>query len=200
MRALAVIPARGGSQRIKMKNVRSFHGKPIIAYSILTARASGLFDCIIVSTDDERIAAVARAYGAKIHQRGRLLAQDEVGTQEVMAAVLEWRTKTAHAPLPEFACCIYPCAPLMETSDLVRGLDELKQDTMLGFVFSSDASDVDAGQWYWGRTSAFLARTPLEPPHAVRHYLPPDQVCDINTEEDWNRCEILYQAQERVTI
>src|SRR3990167_6990708 len=66
MRYLAVIPARGGSKRIPGKNIRSFFGKPMIAYSIQVAIDSGVFDSIIVSTDDEEIAAVARHYGADV--------------------------------------------------------------------------------------------------------------------------------------
>ena len=64
---LAIIPARGGSKRIPRKNIKDFCGKPIIAYSIETAIKSGLFDKVIVSTDDEEIAEVARRYGAEVH-------------------------------------------------------------------------------------------------------------------------------------
>ena len=60
---VAVIPARGGSKRIPRKNIRDFAGKPIIAYSIDCAKQSGLFDRIIVSTDDEEIADVATRFG-----------------------------------------------------------------------------------------------------------------------------------------
>ncbi|MBQ2100455.1 MAG: pseudaminic acid cytidylyltransferase, partial [Lachnospiraceae bacterium] len=66
MRKLAIITARGGSKRIPRKNIKDFCGKPIIAYSITAALESGLFDEVMVSTDDEEIAAVARQYGASV--------------------------------------------------------------------------------------------------------------------------------------
>src|SRR5689334_16418422 len=66
MTSIAIIPARGGSKRIPRKNIKDFSGKPIIAYSILAAKSTGLFDVVMVSTDDEEIAAVARSYGAEV--------------------------------------------------------------------------------------------------------------------------------------
>ena len=63
---IAIIPARGGSKRIPRKNVKDFYGKPMIAWSIEAAKASGCFDKIIVSTDDQEIADIARQFGAEI--------------------------------------------------------------------------------------------------------------------------------------
>ena len=88
---IAVIPARGGSKRIPRKNIRAFAGKPIIAYSIAAARECGLFDRIIVSTDDEEIAAVARAFGAETpFRRPPELSDDHTGTDPVTAHALTW--------------------------------------------------------------------------------------------------------------
>ena len=82
MKRLAVIPARGGSKRIPRKNLRAFAGRPIIAHSIQAARDSGLFDVVLVSTDDEEIADVARAHGADVpFLRPRELADDHTGMQ-----------------------------------------------------------------------------------------------------------------------
>src|SRR5580704_4424133 len=88
---VAVIPARGGSKRIPRKNIRSFQGKPIIGYSIECALRSGLFGRVIVSTDDSRIAEVARDFGAEVpFVRPAALADDHAGTIEVIANAVEW--------------------------------------------------------------------------------------------------------------
>lgn len=186
---IAIIPARGGSRRIPGKNIRLFHGKPIIAYSIETARASGLFDKIVVSTDSVEVATVAKAYGAKIHNRARKLAEDQVGTQEVMRAALQWWASSPGTKAPEFACCIYATAPLMRASDLANGLAAVAGGSTYALAAGPDADD--AGQWYWGRPKAFLQSVPLEG-NSARLCLPASRVCDINTEDDWQRAERMY--------
>ena len=90
MKNIAIIPARGGSKRIPRKNIRPFLGKPVIAYSIAAALQSGLFDEVMVSTDDEEIAEVARQYGAKVpFMRSATTADDYATTADVMLEVLE---------------------------------------------------------------------------------------------------------------
>jgi N-acylneuraminate cytidylyltransferase len=121
---IAVIPARGGSKRIPRKNIRSFCGKPIIAYSIAAARESALFDQIIVSTDDEEIAAVARACGATTpFIRPKEIADDFTGTNAVVKHAIGWfaeqRTDIAHV------CCIYATAPLIESRFIREGYERL---------------------------------------------------------------------------
>ena len=114
---LAVIPARGGSKRIPRKNIKPFRGKPAICWSIEAARASGLFDRIIVSTDDEEIAAVALQGGAEVpFVRPPELSNDFAGTTEVVAHAAEW--VTAHWEKPEAVCCIYVTAPFVRPADL----------------------------------------------------------------------------------
>jgi N-acylneuraminate cytidylyltransferase len=121
---VAVIPARGGSKRIPRKNIRLFAGKPIIAYSIAAARQCGLFDRIIVSTDDEEIAGVARDFGAETPFRRPLeLSDDHTGTDPVTAHALTWLAD--HGQDAEFACCIYATAPFIQADDLRRGYDAL---------------------------------------------------------------------------
>ena len=91
MKNLCVIPARGGSKRIPRKNIRLFAGKPMIAHSIVAARASGLFADVIVSTDDQEIAAIARAHGAEPpFIRPTELSNDHAGTIEVIAHAIRW--------------------------------------------------------------------------------------------------------------
>jgi pseudaminic acid cytidylyltransferase len=124
---LAVIPARGGSKRILRKNIRSFCGKPMIAWSIETARQSGCFDRIIVSTDDEEIADIARTYGAEApFLRPERLADDHTGTIPVIAHAIEWLTEQNFAP--EHVCCIYATAPFMTAPDLRESLAMLVRE------------------------------------------------------------------------
>ena len=110
---VAIIPARGGSKRIPRKNIRSFAGKPMIAHAIAAAQTSGLFDRIVVSTDDEEIAAVARTWGAEApFRRPAALADDHTGTDAVMAHAVRWCLEAGwHV---EVACCIYATVPLLQ--------------------------------------------------------------------------------------
>lgn len=184
MSAVAIIPARGASVRVARKNILNFMGKPIIAYSIEAARASELFERIVVSTDDNEIADVAHEYGASILRR----APDDgvIGTQEV--------TRNALLELPTFdyACCVYATAPLMTANDLRHGFEMLRAQPDRPFAYPVDLEGNDAGQWYWGRVADFLARTPLH--RSVRVLTPEARVCDINTESDWQRAERMYEA------
>jgi N-acylneuraminate cytidylyltransferase len=118
---LAVIPARGGSKRIPRKNIRSFCGKPIIAWSIAAALDSGLFDQVLVSTDDAEIAEVSRALGALApFVRPASLSDDLAGTSPVVAHAVRWYR--GQGVLPQLACCIYATAPFVTADDLRNGL------------------------------------------------------------------------------
>lgn len=196
MKAAAIIPARGGSRRIPGKNIRPFHGRPIICYSIDTAIRSGLFEAgVWVSTEDPEIARVAWDAGAKVHPRQKELAENDVGTQQVVAAVAHalWPAGAS----PDALCCIYPCAPLMTVGDLRVGYGMLASG-ITPYVYTVGPDGVDAGQWYWGTTGAFLADVPLDTPaHRAmtsQHYrLPAERTCDVNTFEDWERAHWLYR-------
>jgi N-acylneuraminate cytidylyltransferase len=130
---VAIIPARGGSKRIQRKNIRDFHGLPILAYSIKAADASGCFDKIVVSTDDDEIAAVAREFGAETpFKRPADLADDHTGTTAVIRHALQWLDEHGHNF--EFTCCIYPTAPFLEAGSLREGLSKLR-DSECSFAF-----------------------------------------------------------------
>lgn len=131
---IAVIPARGGSKRIPRKNIKPFAGKPMIGYAIETARASGVFDRVIVSTDDAEIADIAKACGAELpFVRPTELADDHSPTVPVIAHTIEacralgW--EVSHA------CCIYPAVPLLRAIDLVEALALLEAHGGAGYVF-----------------------------------------------------------------
>lgn len=118
---LAVIPARGGSKRIPRKNIKSFHGKPMIVYAIEAALASRAFDRVIVSTDDAEIAEVARAHGAELpFIRPGELADDHTSTVQVIAHAIE--ACAAFGWSVEEVCCIYPGVPFISTDDLRAAL------------------------------------------------------------------------------
>ncbi|MGQ3210414.1 MAG: pseudaminic acid cytidylyltransferase [Shinella sp.] len=117
---LAVIPARGGSKRIPRKNVKPFAGKPMIVWSIDAALESGCFDRIIVSTDDEEIAAIASKAGADVpFMRPANLSDDYTGTIPVVAHAISWMQE--HARPAETVCCIYATAPFVRAEDIRRG-------------------------------------------------------------------------------
>lgn len=114
---IAVIPARGGSKRIPRKNIKPFAGKPMIAYAIQAARDSGLFEQVVVSTDDDEIADVAQAQGADVpFRRPAHLADDQTITVPVIAHAAQWFLDQGHRV--DAVCCIYPCVPLLRAADL----------------------------------------------------------------------------------
>ena len=117
MKNLCIIPARGGSKRIPHKNIKEFLGKPIIAYSIEAALKSGLFNEVMVSTDDEQIAAIAKQYGASVpFTRSAETANDFATTCDVLNEVLnEYRKR---GQVFDGMCCIYATAPLIAAEDL----------------------------------------------------------------------------------
>lgn len=133
---LALIPARGGSKRIPRKNIRPFRGRPMIAWSIEAASASGCFDCILVSTDDEEIAAVARSHGAEVpFLRPAHLADDQATTQAVVLHALQWCEQ--QGLVPRAVCCLYATAPFVQPADLVAAGQLLDQAPTGSFVFTA---------------------------------------------------------------
>ncbi|NEM98993.1 pseudaminic acid cytidylyltransferase [Pontibacter burrus] len=125
MKTIAIIPARGGSKRIPRKNIKDFLGRPIIAYSIRTALESGLFDEVMVSTDDAEIAEVATKLGANVpFLRSEATSDDFATTAAVLKEVLH-NYKTIGKQF-EFGCCIYPTAPLLTISALKEAYQQLQ--------------------------------------------------------------------------
>jgi pseudaminic acid cytidylyltransferase len=120
MAVLAVIPARGGSKRIPKKNIKHFHGKPMISYAIAGAAACNLFDKIVVSTDSREIAGVAERYGAEApFLRPKELADDFTPTAPVLLHALEQLHGLDMEY--EFLCCIYPTAVFIRPQYILEG-------------------------------------------------------------------------------
>jgi pseudaminic acid cytidylyltransferase len=136
---VAIIPARGGSKRIPRKNIRPFHGQPIIAFAIQCAQKSQLFDRIIVSTDDEEIARIAQSFGADVpFYRSTNNSDDFATTSDVLIEVLE--QLNAKNDFPVWACCIYPTTPLLLPSDLINAYN-LFQKGNADVVLAASAFD-----------------------------------------------------------
>ena len=136
---VAVIPARGGSKRIPRKNIRLFASQPIIVWPIKTALSSGLFDEVVVSTDDAEIAEVARAAGASVpFMRPENLSDDYADTKSVVRhAISELKLETE---LEVQVCCIYPTSVFVDAQLLKEGLEKLNE-SRCSFVFSVTSVD-----------------------------------------------------------
>ena len=136
MNAVAIITARGGSKRIPRKNVKEFLGKPILLYSIEAALNSGIFEEVMVSTEDEEIAELARRAGANVpFMRGAENANDFATTTDVLLEVLDSYKKLGKCF--EFGCCIYPTAPFVTAEKLKSGMESLvasNADTLMPVV------------------------------------------------------------------
>ena len=126
MKRLAIITARGGSKRIPRKNIKEFCGKPIIAYSIEAALGAGIFDEVMVSTDDEEIAEVALAYGAKVpFYRSEATSNDFATTNDVLVEVITEYEKLGRKF--DAFCCLYPTAPFISAKRLKSAMELLEE-------------------------------------------------------------------------
>ncbi|MBO4912653.1 MAG: pseudaminic acid cytidylyltransferase [Butyrivibrio sp.] len=222
MSSVAIITARGGSKRIPGKNIKNFCGKPIIAYSISAAIESGAFDVVMVSTDDEKIAEIAREAGAEIpFFRSDETAGDYATTDQVIAEVLN-TYKEKGRNFDKF-CCIYPTAPFITGDRLKEAmvkLDEHESVTPVcqfsyppqrGFVVengrlvrkypefatvrSQDLEKLyhDSGQFYACRTDAFFRDGTTDVEDMVPIVLDEDEVQDIDTVKDWEIAEAKFK-------
>jgi len=211
---IAIIPARGGSKRIPRKNIKNFHGKPLIAYSIEAAKASQCFNKIIVSTDDREIADIAQAYGAEVpFIRPDDISNDFATTLDVMQHAISWCKEQNW--IFENVCCIYATAPFVLPKYILQGLSELQKDNTQ-YVFSATtfpfaiqraitldshgfmqmispkhkntrSQDLpetyhDAGQFYWGKATAFADGKDIFEQHSKMILIPRKRVQDIDTQ------------------
>lgn len=129
---LAIIPARGGSKRIPRKNIKLFCGKPVIAWPIETLLESGVFDRVIVSTDDDEIARVSKAYGAEVpFQRPDYISNDHSNLTEVIRHTINWLRGQGESP--EIVACVYATAPFLRANDLAESLCRLKANKIADY-------------------------------------------------------------------
>lgn len=225
-KALAIITARGGSKRIPRKNIKDFCGKPILCYSIEAAKHAGIFDEIMVSTEDEEIAEIAKRAGAKVpFLRSAEAANDYASTDEVILEVL--RAYEEQGEKFDCFCCIYPTAPFVTGERLREAMEMLEQaDSVLpvtafsyppqrGMVInergrverqfpeyatarSQDLQKIyhDCGQFYACRTVPFLQEGTTDVADMVPLVLSEMEVQDIDTPEDWEIAEMKYRRRE----
>jgi N-acylneuraminate cytidylyltransferase len=139
MRALCIIPARGGSRRIPRKNIRPLRGRPLLGWVIETAQAAGVFCEIMVSTDDAEIAGIAREYGAAVpFPRSLATATDRATTTEVLIEVLANYESAGHGSFA-LVCCLYPTAALLQPEQLRLGFEKLNHEVALDSVMAVQA-------------------------------------------------------------
>ncbi|MGB0959450.1 MAG: pseudaminic acid cytidylyltransferase [Halocynthiibacter sp.] len=222
MSNICLIPARGGSKRIPRKNIKPFEGKPMIAWSIEAAKASGLFSRIIVSTDDPDIATTARDYGAETpFMRPPEIADDHATTVDVVRHALDGLGTDIEA-----LCCLYATAPFVRATDIQAARLLLTGEKVFSmpvttFPFpiqravaitpdgglqmfnpkeaqtrSQDLNEAyhDVGQFYWGTPDAWRSDIPIFGPKTAPLIIPRWRAQDIDTTEDWTRAEALFRA------
>jgi|TARA_Y100000294_G_scaffold136052_1_gene128869 pseudaminic acid cytidylyltransferase len=224
---VAIIPARGGSKRIPGKNIKDFHGKPIISYSIEAAIRSELFDKVVVSTDSEKIADIAREVGAEVpFLRPKAISDDVTPMAPVLKHALNWFLKNKGYSI-RYACCIAATAPFVRIKDLVHGFN-LIQKGKASTVFSvarydypisralkiSDNGNIrmiwpenelvrsqdfpeahhDAVQFYFLDAKKFMANSQIYTLDALPVILPRYLVHDIDTMEDWDIAEAMFET------
>lgn len=225
---ICIIPARGGSKRILKKNVKEFLGKPIIAYSIEMALETGLFDEVMVSTDDLEIADIAKSYGAKVpFMRSKETSDDYATTMAVLEEVVEMYKENGK----EFdaVCCLYATAVLANAEDIQKGYRLLKEADVVfpvtefsfppkrslrvnetgcaEFIYpehmSTRSQDLepwfhDAGQWYW-YYSAKLNKSEQNLTSRIIK-LTNLMVQDIDTINDWKLAEIKFKTIKNAEV
>lgn len=220
---LAIITARGGSKRIPRKNTKEFCGKPILCYSIEAARDAGVFDEIMVSTEDKEIARIAETAGAVVpFFRSEENAGDFASTDDVIMEVLKSYQEMGQSF--EAFCCLYPTAPflsgerlrsamaLLEETDSVMPVVPFSYPPQRGLVIdekgfirrqfpeyattrSQDLPQIyhDCGQFYACRTRAFLEAGTTDVERLLPLVLTEMEVQDIDTPEDWAIAEMKYR-------
>ena len=227
MSSVAIIPARGGSKRIPRKNIRMLAGRPAIAHTIELALSSGIFERVIVTTEDPQVAAIAVEYGAEVpFIRSAELSNDFATTIDVISDAahrLELRNS-------DFLCCIYPITPLLSVERLLQANELLKSGkwdyvfpaseyTMpIERAFRKDTSgkvsflvpdylsvrtqDIektfyDPGQFYFGKVQAWKSKKPILSGNSTFIELLRHEVIDIDEEEDWEFVDQIMELNRR---
>lgn len=222
-KAIAIIPARGGSKRIPRKNIKLFMGKPVIAYSIEAALRSGLFDEVMISTDDDEIAEIACKYGAKVpFMRSADTSNDYAATADVILEVLKkYREQGKEF---DIVCCIYSTAPFVTPERLKEGYAKMSIGidsvfTCVAYSYpvqrslhiidgkismvspeyiacrSQDLEPLyhDAGQFYMSHVASFIQEKTFWGNNTAGLVLSELEVQDLDTLTDWTLAEMKYE-------
>ena len=218
-----IIPARGGSKRLPRKNIMLLDGRPVLAHVVQNGLDSGLFSRVIVSTEDAEIADLAAAAGAELHRRPEQLARDRSTVDEVCLEVLSlWPAQafccvyaTAALLRPASLCASYDVLAGDPATDFVMGVSRyhyppvqalrVGEDgfaTMMWPEFERVQSQfhpqlcVSNGTLYWARTEAFTRHRTFYGTGLKPFYVAEDEVCDVNTERDFERMQAMYEARD----
>ena len=203
---IAIIPARGNSKRIPKKNYKKFNGKPIILQTIKQLKKSKLFDRIIVSTDNLKIASISKKAGAEIpFVRPKFLSNDYASTTSVISHCINFLLNKGHKF--DYVCCVYAPNPFLQIADLKKGYNKIKSNR-LNYVFSGtsfkfpffkknyykrsqDLKEIicDAGQFYWGHKKSWLQERKLFSKKSGIIRIPNWRYHDIDTPEKWKLAE-----------
>jgi len=198
---IAIIPARGGSKRIKLKNIKKFKGRPIIYYPLKTALKSKLFNNIIVSSDSKKILAYVKKTFPKIqlHKRSKKYSKDKVKTITTIRNIINKKSFCKY----KFICCIYPATPLLKKVSLKKTLGICKKNKK--FVFPVIKNNhkhkilkinfKDAGQFYWGTRNNWLYKKSIISSKSIIYKLKQNEAVDINTMRDWNEALNLFKRK-----
>lgn len=223
MQTVALIPARGGSKRLPRKNILRVGERPMLAYPILAAHATGLFERIYVSTEDGEIAAIAEQYGAQVIERPPQMAEDSSTVAQVCLHALE------KCPEIDLMCCIYATAILLEPETIVAAHALFGGESEVDFVMGISSYEyppvqalkadskgylsymwpewrgvqsqlqpplvVSNGTFYWARRSALLAERTFYGTRLKGVVVPPEQVSDINTQDDLSKLISVFHAR-----
>jgi len=223
LHTIAIIPARGGSKRLPRKNVLDLGGRPMLAHTINTAKNSGLFDEVFVSTEDEQISKIASTFGATVVKRPHELASDRSTVVEVCMHAL------GQLPDAKVFCCIYATAVLLEPDTLRRSFDMLDEPSKANFVMGVSNFEFPAvqalasnshgflsymwpewiniqsqfypdlvvsnGSFYWARRDAFLKERTFYGENLRGYLVPRDQVKDINDGADFEMLKLNFEQR-----
>ena len=218
---IAIITARGGSKRIPRKNIKDFFGQPMIKYAIDAALESKIFDTVMVSTDDEEIAQVARKYGADIpFMRSEKTSNDFASTMDVLLEVI-YQYKKINIEY-DTLCCIYPCVPFLKEDTLIDAYNlfiknntdalmpvvrfsypiqralRINNDSLLEYVhpeyIESRSQDLEPMYHDVGMFYFYKVSALNNPYKTIKYFeMKEAEIQDIDTEEDWHYAELKYR-------
>ena len=221
---IALIIARGGSKRIKNKNIKLFFGQPVIAYSIKTALRSKIFSRVIVSTESQKISKISIKNGAEIaFKRPKNLADDKTSTIDVIKHAIN---KLSLNKKRINICCIYPVTPLLEKKILIRGFNKFRKlnaDFLVTILKKKETKNrsffikqngflqetknkrktlyQDAGQFYWGKSQSLLKFSSMFKGKVAPLVISEKNGIDVNTIKDWKKLTKLYkQTNETIKV
>ena len=220
---LAIITARGGSKRIPRKNIKEFMGKPMIAYAIQACQNSNIFDEIMVSTDDDEIANIARNLGAKVpFMRSSKNSDDYATTNDVLVEVIsEYKNLGKN---PKLICCVYPCVPFLDGGILhdaydkfiASGADGLTPVVKFSFPIQRAFRIIDGILQYNEPQNATKRSQDLEPMYhdagmfyfhktsrlnsnnIIPYIIDESLAQDIDTMDDWNMAQIKFKVKNEL--